>query len=81
MWLVGAADWQDVMVAAITLAGVIVNGFVTVYIATRIRTPSGDSIGRVAERTHDLASVTVAAVTGLDARRGKADGDSEREAE
>lgn len=29
-----------------------------------LRTPSGDRIGAVAERTHDLAAVGVAAVTG-----------------
>ena len=29
-----------------------------------LQTPSGDRIGAVAERTHDLAAVSVAAVTG-----------------
>lgn len=30
----------------------------------QIKTPSGDPIGQVAERTHDMAAVGVAAVTG-----------------
>ena len=30
-----------------------------------MKTPSGDSIGTVVERTHDLAAVTTAAATGI----------------
>lgn len=49
------------MIAALTLAGVIFNGLIAVYVATRIRTPSGDTIGKVAERTHDnTAALTMA---------------------
>lgn len=31
-----------------------------------MKTPSGDPIGQVVERTHDLSAVSVAATTGID---------------
>lgn len=56
MWWIGAADWQDVMVALITLAGVIVNAFVVLYIARNVRTPSHRRLGELVEETHSITA-------------------------
>ena len=56
MHLVAAADWQDVVIAALTLAGVVVNGFVAVYIATHVRTPSHRRLGELVEETHSITA-------------------------
>lgn len=63
MHLVAAADWQDVIIASLTLAGVIFNGFIAIYLTRQVRTPSGETLGKVAERTHDnTAALTMAVV-------------------
>ncbi len=61
--LIVATDWTPVWVA---LASSIPGGIAAViaaYIANMnrrtLRTPSGDSIGQVMERTHDLSAVDV----------------------
>ncbi len=54
------------MVAALTLAGVVFTALCTVYNVRQlhaIRTPSGDPIGEVVERTHDLAAAASLAET------------------
>ena len=69
--IVGAIEWTTVIVAAIptvpaTLAVILANGN-----RRAIRTPSGDPIGHVVERTHDLAAVNAAAL-GTEAGTGLA---------
>ena len=81
MGLVAAADWQDVIIATLTLAGVIFNGFVAIYLTRQIRTPSGDTLGKVVERTHENTAVTVLAITEDAKRRRKPPGDIIPEAE
>lgn len=56
MRLVAAADWQDVMVALITLAGVLVNAAVVLYIAKQTRTPSKRTLGELVEETHTITA-------------------------
>jgi hypothetical protein len=55
--VLGVIDWTAVITAAVptvpaTLAVLLAN-----HTRKQIRTPSGDSIGHVVERTHDLAAV------------------------
>ena len=53
-------DWTNVIVAAIAATPPTVLALLN---RRSLRTPSGDPIGHVVERTHDLAAVTTAAVT------------------
>lgn len=55
MHLVAAADWQDVVIAALTLAGVIFNGFVALAIARHVRPRSG---GRLGDYVEDAAQTS-----------------------
>lgn len=50
------ADWQDVLIALLTFAGVIFNGFVVIYVATHVRTPSRRSLGELVEETHSITA-------------------------
>ena len=61
-------DWTQVLIlgvpayiAALGGAGAAIIGALN---RRSLQTPSGESIGRVAERAHDLAAVSVAAATG-----------------
>lgn len=53
-------DWTNVIVATIAAAPPTI---VALMNRRSLKTPSGDPIGHVVERTHDLAAVTTAAVT------------------
>lgn len=53
--LVAAIDWTAIMVAIITLSGVVFNGLVALWIATHVRTPSGTRIGKQVENAHHVA--------------------------
>ncbi len=66
-------DWTPVIVAALTLAGVIFTGLCQVGLYLYIRPPSsarfgfrGGSLGRMIEETHANSGVTTAAVAGLE---------------
>jgi hypothetical protein len=50
-----AFDWSAVVVALITLVGVVVNAVVAVYVARLVRTPSKQSIGSQVESAHTIA--------------------------
>ena len=52
-----ALDWTPIVVAALTLVGVIFNGVVAVYITTRLRTPSGTTIGKQVEDVQHVALI------------------------
>lgn len=47
-----AIDWNAIIVALITLSGVIFNGLIALYIARYVRTPSGMRIGKQVEWAH-----------------------------
>lgn len=61
-------DWTQVLIvgvpAYIAAFGAAVAAVVGALNRRALQTPSGDPIGAVAERTHDLAAVSVAAATG-----------------
>lgn len=61
--MLGVTTWPDVVIAAIVaLPGILAS--VLAYLNRRaIRTPSGDKIGEVMERTHDLSAADVALTT------------------
>jgi len=52
-----ALDWTPIVVAALTLVGVVFNGVVAVYITTRLRTPSGTTIGKQVEDVNNIALI------------------------
>lgn len=66
--LASSVNWTEVLIVGVPgyIAAIFAGVATLIGAANRraIRTPSGDRIGEVAERTHDLAAVGVAAVTG-----------------
>ena len=66
-----AVDWTNVLDSLIGAAPAIIAAAVAAVYAARshgqIQTPSGDPIGHVVERTHDLAAVATLAVAGTEA--------------
>lgn len=73
--LAATVDWTQVLIIGVPAYIAALGGCVGAWRGTQnrtalkatnetLQTPSGDSIGAVAERTHDLAAVSVAAVTG-----------------
>jgi hypothetical protein len=61
--VIGATGWPDVLIALISGLPAIIAAVYAYRIRREIRTPSGDSIGKVAERTHDLSSADLAMTT------------------
>lgn len=61
-------DWSQVLIvgvpAYIAAFGAAVASIVGALNRRSLQTPSGDRIGEVVERTHDLSAVSLAAVTG-----------------
>lgn len=62
--MVATIDWTNVIDTAIVAVPATIAAWASLLGVRRMRTPSGDNIGHVVERTHDLAAVGVAAVTG-----------------
>lgn len=62
--MVAVIDWTNVIDTAIVAIPATIAAWASLLGVRRLRTPSGDNIGHVVERTHDLAAVGVAAVTG-----------------
>lgn len=64
----GSVNWTEVLVvgvpAMIAALGSALAAILAAMNRRSLRTPSGDSIGHVVERTHDIGAVTVSAVTG-----------------
>lgn len=52
--------WPDVGLAVCAMLPGIVAAVIAYLNRREIRTPSGDSLGRVAERTHDMTAASVA---------------------
>lgn len=58
-----SVDWTQVLVALIAGLPAILSAFFAFRIRRAIQTPSGDPIGHVAERSHDLISADLALTT------------------
>lgn len=56
-------NWTTVIVAAIGAIPASIAAYASVLTRRAVRTPSGDSLGTVVERTHDLAAVATLANT------------------
>lgn len=63
MLVASSVDWTTVICAAIAAVSSVVCAALGYSVRRQIRTPSGDAIGLVAERAHDLAAVSAANVT------------------
>ncbi len=61
-----AVDWTPVIVAALTLAGVVITVASQVFFFLYIRPTSGGRLGSMMERTHANSAASLAAVTGLE---------------
>lgn len=53
--LAGAVDWTTVIVATIATAPAILAALLSYLVHRQIKTPSGDNLGTVVERTHETA--------------------------
>ncbi len=62
MLVVSAIDYTQVILGALTLIGVICNAAIAAWVTVQLRTPSGDRLGAVVERTHDMAAINAMAV-------------------
>lgn len=62
-------NWTEVLIVGVPAYIAAVGGAIAAVIAAlnrrNLKTPSGDAIGTVVERTHDLSAVSVAAATGI----------------
>ncbi len=63
--VLAAIDWTPVIVALITLSGVILGLACQVFFFFYIRPTSGGRLGAMMEQTHANSAISVAAVTGL----------------
>jgi hypothetical protein len=54
--LLAAVDWTPIIAASVAALPGCLAAFVSLLNRREMRTDSGDSLGRVAERTHDLAA-------------------------
>ena len=58
--LVAAIDWTYVIVALIAGLPAIISAVLGAHIVQQIKTPSGEPIGRVSEKSHDMTSANFA---------------------
>lgn len=58
-------DWTQVLIALIAAAPATLAVYLSYRIHYKIRTPSGDDIGTVVERTHELAAVNEAVLLAM----------------
>ena len=63
MLMGSAVDWTQVLIALIAGLPAILGAVFSYLVVVRTRTPSGDTIGKVVERTHDLSSADLALTT------------------
>jgi hypothetical protein len=59
------ANVTQIIITLITSLPAIIAALYAKNVHAQVKTPSGDTLGDVAERTHDLSSVTVAHTTEL----------------
>lgn len=57
-------DWTNVIDTAIVAVPATIAAVASLHNSRKMKTPSGDFIGHVVERTHDLAAVSTAVLTG-----------------
>jgi hypothetical protein len=55
-----SVDWTQVLLALIAGAPAILAAVFAFRIQRQVKTPSGDTLGQVAERTHDMTSANLA---------------------
>jgi cobalamin synthase len=60
--IVSALGWPDVAIALIAAAPALLAAIFAYLNSRAIKTPSGDKIGHVVERTHDLAAVAAPSI-------------------
>jgi hypothetical protein len=70
-------DWTQVLLALIAIVPSLVAAYFAFRIHVAVQTPSGDPLGTVAERTHDLSAVSTAMLK--DVRRATANGEESLE--
>jgi hypothetical protein len=70
-------DWTNVIVAVIFGLPAIISAIAAVSIHRQIRTPSGENIGNVAEKTHDMSNANFALVKKIN-DNGHWDGEERR---
>lgn len=61
-------DWTQVLLASIGIIPATIAAVGTYLLHRQLRTPSGDTIGKVAERTHDLTAADVALTQDIHSR-------------
>lgn len=70
MTVAAAVNWTEVLISGVPAIIAAIGSAIAVVIGAanrkNLKTPSGDPIGTVVERAHDLSAVTVAATTGID---------------
>jgi cobalamin synthase len=61
-----SVDWTQVLVALIAGAPAILAAIFAFRVHRDVKTPSGDTLGAVAERTHDMTSANLALTQKVD---------------
>jgi hypothetical protein len=64
--LLGVTTWPDVGIAFVVALPGLLAAWVSILNRRQIRTPSGDTIGEIAERTHDITHATNMRVNSMD---------------
>lgn len=72
----GVIDYTVVISTLISALGAVSSAAIAAWIARQVKTPSGDTLGAVAERTHDLATVSVKTLHNLDGGGGESERDA-----
>jgi cobalamin synthase len=70
--LIATTTWPDVGVALVVALPGLAAAIIGYLNRRQIRTPSGDTLGAVAERTHDITHITSMGVTQLIKENGHA---------
>lgn len=63
MLVASSVGWPDVVLALIAAVPSTLTVFLTYLVRRDVKTPSGDRLGEVAERTHDATHATLAQTT------------------
>jgi len=80
LFIVSAIDYTLIITSCISAVSAIVAAAVGAWVAKQVKTPSGDTLGKVAERTHDLAAVNATAVAMLNGGKHEAERDTDKDA-
>jgi hypothetical protein len=66
--VVGSIDWTTVLVAGLAGVPATVAAVLSFVIHRHVSTPSGDAIGQVVERAHDMTAATLTLSTEINKR-------------